>query len=123
VIVFGEELCENVLKAVPHRHWVFSIPKRLRIYFLYDRNLLKKLSLCVWKVLSAYLKHAVPYEDAKPGVVAAIQSFGDFFDFHPHLHVISSDGCFYGEGSFRVNPTPIAEDLEDAFRHEVFKRY
>lgn len=33
-----------MLKAVPHRHWVFSIPKRLRIYFLYDRNLLKKLS-------------------------------------------------------------------------------
>jgi hypothetical protein len=52
-----------VLKAVPHRYWVFSIPKRLRIYFLYDRKLLKKLSLCVWKVLSAYLKHAVPYED------------------------------------------------------------
>jgi hypothetical protein len=30
-------------KDVPHRHWVFSIPKRLRIYFLYDRKLLAKL--------------------------------------------------------------------------------
>ncbi len=121
VIVFGEELCENVLKAVPHRHWVFSIPKRLRIYFLYDRKLLKKLSLCVWKVLSAYLKHATPYEDAEPGVVAAIQSFGDFLEFHPHFHVISSDGCFYGEGSFMVSPAPNARDLENAFRQEVFK--
>ena len=110
-----------MLKAVPHRHWVFSIPKRLRIYFLYDRKLLKKLSLCVWKVLSAYLKHATPYEDAEPGVVAAIQSFGDFLEFHPHFHVISSDGCFYGEGSFMVSPAPNARDLENAFRQEVFK--
>ncbi len=38
VIVFGQELCENILKAVPHRHWVLSIPKRLRIYFMYDRK-------------------------------------------------------------------------------------
>jgi len=55
VVVFGEELCENVLKYVPHRQWVFSIPKRLRIYFMFDRKLLSKLSQCVWKVLSVYL--------------------------------------------------------------------
>ena len=30
----GEWLCEEVLKYVPHRQWVFSIPKRLRIYFM-----------------------------------------------------------------------------------------
>ena len=27
--------CEEVLKALPHRHFVFSIPKILRRYFLY----------------------------------------------------------------------------------------
>ncbi len=43
VVVFGEALCENVLKYVPHRQWVFSIPKRLRIYFMFDRKLLSKL--------------------------------------------------------------------------------
>ncbi len=44
-VVFGEELCENVLKYVPHRQWVFSIPKILRIYFMFDRPLLSRLSL------------------------------------------------------------------------------
>ena len=29
---------------MPHRQWVFSIPKRLRIYFMFDRSLLTKLS-------------------------------------------------------------------------------
>ena len=121
VITFGEELCENVLKAVPHRHWVFSIPKRLRIYFLFDRKLLPKLSRCVWNVLKKYLVSMTSYEDASPGAVLAMQTFGDFLDFHPHVHAIVSDGCFYGEGLFMVSPSPLAKDLEEAFRHEVLK--
>ena len=121
MVVLGEELCENILKYVPHRQWVFSIPKRLRIYFMFDRKLLSKLSQGVWKVLRVYLKHAVCDEDAGPGAVIAIQSFGDFLGFHSHAHVLVTDGCFYGEGAFRVNPTPNAKDLEDLFRYEVFK--
>jgi hypothetical protein len=46
VVEFGETLYEEVLKQVPHRQWVFSIPKRLRVYFMYDRKLLGKLSQC-----------------------------------------------------------------------------
>ena len=34
VVEFGEWLCSHVLKKVPHRHFVFSIPKILRRYFL-----------------------------------------------------------------------------------------
>ena len=52
VVEFGEWLCTEVLKYVPHRQWVFSIPKRLRIYFMFDRRLLAKLSRCAWKVLN-----------------------------------------------------------------------
>jgi ribosomal protein S27E len=51
VVEFGEWLCANVLKKVPHRHFVFSIPKILRRYFLYDRRLLHDLSCCAWKSL------------------------------------------------------------------------
>ena len=48
VVEFGKWLCAEVLKYVPHRQWVFSIPKRLRIYFMFDRSLLAKLSRCAW---------------------------------------------------------------------------
>ena len=44
VVEFGEWLCSNVLKNVPHRHFVFSIPKIIRIYFLFDRKLLADLA-------------------------------------------------------------------------------
>jgi hypothetical protein len=43
VVEFGEWLCEEILKAVPQRHFVLSIPKILRRYFLYDRKLLSHL--------------------------------------------------------------------------------
>ena len=44
VVEFGEWLCVDVLKKIPHRHFIFSIPKILRRYFLYDRKLLAALS-------------------------------------------------------------------------------
>jgi hypothetical protein len=56
VMAFSERLVGQVLKKVPHRQWVFSIPKRLRIYFMFDRKLLAKLSRCAWKVLKKVLK-------------------------------------------------------------------
>jgi hypothetical protein len=121
VVVFGEQLCENILKYIPRRQWVFSIPKRLRIYFMFDRSLMSKLSQGAWKVLSQYLRQAVPYEFAVPGAVIAIQSFGDFLNFNPHLHIIATDGCFYGNGSFMVCPTAHPKDLEELFRYEIFK--
>ena len=83
VVEFGEWLCTDVLKYVPHRQWVFSIPKRLRIYFMFDRSLLANLSRCAWKVLNLYLTQAVPYDDAKAGAAVAVQNFGDFQNFIP----------------------------------------
>ncbi len=121
VVEFGEWLCTEVLKYVPHRQWVFSIPKRLRIYFMFDRSLLAKLSRCAWKVLNLYLTQAVPYDDAKAGAAVAVQSFGDFQNFHPHLHVLATDGCFYNDDAFMVCPPPDTGELEKLFRYEVFK--
>ncbi len=48
VVEFGEWLCMDVLMKIPHRHFVFSIPKILRRYFLYDRKLLAALSRSAW---------------------------------------------------------------------------
>ena len=121
VIEFGEWLCTEVLKSVPHRQWVFSIPKRLRIYFMYDRKLLSKLSRCAWRVLSVYLRQSVPDDSAAPGAAIAVQTFGEFQNFNPHLHAIASDGCFSDNGVFQVAPGPKPRDLEGLFRYEVLK--
>jgi ribosomal protein S27E len=121
VVEFGQWLCTQVLKQVPHRQWVFSIPKRVRIYFLFNRKLLAKLSRCAWKVLSAYLKQSVPFDEAIPGAAIAVHTFGDFQQFNPHLHLISTDGCFYNGGTYTKGSEPVAKDLEALFRYEVLK--
>ena len=121
VIEYGEWLLTNVLKDVPHRQWVFSIPKRLRIYFLYDRKLLAKLSICAWKVIKAYLNLAVSNDNAVPGASIAVQTYGDFLNFNPHLHAIVSNGCFSKDGDFHMAPGFMLKDLEEIFQYEVLK--
>jgi len=75
LVEFGEWLCMDVLKKIPHRHFVFSIPKILRRYFLYDRKLLADLSRCAWESLKVFIQDAVPEDNPIPGAVIAIQTF------------------------------------------------
>ncbi len=88
---------------------------------MYDRKLLSALSRCAWRVLSVYLRQSVPDDSAAPGAAIAVQTFGEFQNFNPHLHAIASDGCFSDNGVFQVAPGPKPRDLEDLFRYEVLK--
>jgi len=83
VVEFGEWLCMDVLKKVPHRHFIFSLPKILRRYFLYDRKLLAGLSRCAWESLKVFMRQAVPEKAPLPGAVIAMQTFGDFWALIP----------------------------------------
>jgi hypothetical protein len=121
VVEFGEWLCEEVIKAVPHRHLIFSLPKMLRRYFLYDRKLLADLSRCAWETLKVFIKEVDPVEGAIPGAVIAIQSFGDFLGYNPHAHILLTDGCFHDNGMFRVAPRFDPQALEEIFKHKVFR--
>jgi len=116
VVEFGEWLCGNVLKKVPHRHFVFSIPKILRIYFLFNRSLLKELSRISWEVIRDYYKNTCRKEDGNPAAVAVIQTFGDYLSFNPHMHILTADGCFYAP-SINIDTA----SLEKLFIHKIFK--
>ncbi len=121
VVEFGEWLCMEVLKKVPHRHVNLSIPKILRRYFLYDRKLLSYLSRCAWEALKEFYQVLVDEDESVPGAAIAIQTFGDFLGFNPHTHVLISDGCFCGEGTFKVAPKFHLKVLEALFQHKVLK--
>jgi Transposase zinc-binding domain len=53
VVSFAEWAEQEVLEKVPHRQYVFTIPKMLRIYFKYDRKLLGKLSQCAYQTVNS----------------------------------------------------------------------
>ena len=54
-------------------------------------------------------------DNPMPGAVIAVQTFGDFLNFNPHLHIISTDG------SFMAAVMPDANHLEPLLRLEVLK--
>ncbi len=115
----------DVLKKVPHRHFVFSIPKIPRRYFLYDRKFLADLSRCAWESLKVFLQDAVHENVPIPGAVIAVQSFGDGdrFQICPHtIRTATSWRLTAVSTATRVCSAPPLElkKLETIFRHKVF---
>ena len=43
-------------------------------------------------------------DDVVPGMVAAIQTFGELLHWHPHVHVLLTCGAFTPEGEFLQLP-------------------
>jgi len=59
---------------------------------------------------------------AIPGAVATIQTFGDYPDmFHPHIHILTTDGMFQENGMFYVMPRISIKPLMELFRAKVLK--
>ena len=54
-VKFAEHIYSEVIEDVPHRHTVFTIPKRLRAFSKYDRKLNTILFRAAWGALSQVL--------------------------------------------------------------------
>jgi hypothetical protein len=119
VQLFGELLTETILYPVPHRHFTFALPKMLRVYFKYDRDLLKDLCRMANECLRDYLRVALDLPEGIPGAVMTIHTFGEYLDFHPHLHALVADGLFTASGMFHIMPDVPLKPLEELFRARV----
>jgi hypothetical protein len=120
-IQFGEHLRGEILYPVPHRQYVFSIPKILRYHFKYNRKLLTRLCHCANRSLKTFFRTALNQPQGEIGAVMAIQTFGDYGRWHPHLHIIVADGLFLLNGSFYVMPKVDLKPLQELFRASVLK--
>ena len=119
VQLFGALLTETILFPVPHRHFTFGIPKMLRPYFRFNRDLLKDLCRIAHECLLEYMRTTLDLPDALPGAVMTIHTFGEYLDFHPHLHALVADGLFARSGLFYVLPDVSLKPLEELFRARV----
>ena len=99
-LLFAEHVDEEVLRDLPVRQYVVTIPKMLRLCFKYDRKLLGLLSQCFYASVKELLQDAAGDHRSLPGMVASLQSYGDDpTRFHPHLHSLVSDGLVSLSGS------------------------
>jgi hypothetical protein len=114
-------LAEEVLAPVSHRQWVLTMPKRLRIFFRYDRRLLGKLCRLAYETIRDALRLACGYREGEPGYVGAIQTFGDLMGWHSHVHAIVSEGLFNRDGFFiRITKVDM-ERCTEMWRDRVFE--
>jgi hypothetical protein len=121
VIQFAHHLLETVIFPVQHRQYVFSIPKIIRKFFLYDRKLLGKLSQYAAKSLTSYLRMTLGKKSGIPGIIMVIKTFGDYARWHPHLHALVADGLFMESGYFYVMPKVDIRPCAELFRANVLK--
>jgi hypothetical protein len=89
------------------------MPKRLRIFFRFHRRLLQQLPTLAWQSLLEVYR-SVLGQDAAPGGILGVQTFGQLLHFHPHIHGFVTDGAFDAAGRFLPLPPN--------FSHQPFLR-
>jgi hypothetical protein len=105
-----------VLLKLPHRHGVFTIPKRIRPYFKFNRSLNKYLYQAAWQSWSELVANQCP--DGTTGAIMALHTAGDLLAFHPHIHSLLLDGAVFPDGTFKqleIDP----ERLQQLFADKV----
>jgi hypothetical protein len=118
-LLLALHLTDDVLAEVPHSQFVFTIPKRLRLFFKYDRSLLGKLVSSAWQTVREVYSEEVGLDDALPAMIAGIQTFGDLINWHPHIHAVVADGVFLPSGKF-IPLTISPEKFKTVWENKVF---
>jgi hypothetical protein len=119
--LWAEWLQKEVLAPVPHRHLVVTMPRLLRGIFRRRRELLGDLAQCRAEALNEYLRRQLG-ANTRPGIVVSIATSGDLVQWHPHGHLLVSDGAFSDDGRFHPLATWDGEAVMKLFRERLLAR-
>ena len=118
---FAAFLQEEILEDVGHAVWSFSIPKMLRRYFLFRRELLTELARAGYETVHELMAAAVDDNNVRVGMVASIQTFSDNLVWNPHLHCVVSRGVWRADRQGIPVPYIDTDAAEILFREKVFR--
>ena len=113
----------TLLAPVPHRQVVLTIPKRLRAYCLYRRRLLGEIARVAARTVTAAIRTLTGERALAVGIVACLQTHGSRANWHPHLHLLVTDGGFRPDGTFVSWPVHDTARLTEAFRRAVLRLF
>lgn len=119
-LLLAYRLNEEVLADVPHLQYVFTIPKRLRVYFRYDRSLLGKLCRAAYETIGEVFKLEIDGDSGVPAMIGVVQTFGELVHWHPHIHTIVAEGVFTESGYFIHIPEIWKQSAEKLWQERVF---
>jgi len=120
-LLWAEWLCEEVLAKVAHRHVVLTIPRLLRPLFRRRRELLTDLGRAAAEAVTELVRRSLD-DDARPGVVVSIATAGDLVQWHPHVHLLTTDGAKTADGSWQPLPEWNGTRLMSLFRKRLLAR-
>ncbi|MBA7542594.1 HTH-type transcriptional activator RhaS [subsurface metagenome] len=60
-LLFGEQMANEVLLKIPHRQFVFAIPKCLRPYFIHNRTLFSDISHLIFDLSNRKIDQSINY--------------------------------------------------------------
>jgi len=116
---FAAFLKDELLENVGHCLWTFTLPKMLRPYFMYQRELLGDLARLGYETIKELMIEAVGNDKARPGVVAVPQTFGNSINPHPHAHCLASRGVWDEKGQWIPVPYVDTVAAEKLFAHKI----
>jgi len=117
-LLFAEHLTDEVLLELPHRQFVFTIPKALRPFFRHDRRLFSAVSRLIFALVGEFYTEAAG-RPLMTGMIVAHQTYGDMLRFNPHFHAIVLEGGFDNEGTFFYIPFSGLDTMVEVFRRRV----
>ncbi|MBW8003971.1 MAG: transposase [Planctomycetes bacterium] len=121
-LLFSEQITQKVLLRLPHRQWVFCIPKCLRIFFKHNRMLFSDISGLIFNMLQSYYNE-VSGKSIQTGAIIAYESAGDFLRWNSHWHGLILEGGFDEKGTFIYLPISDTNKMTELFRRLVIKYF
>lgn len=122
LLLFSERMNQETLLKLPHRQFVFTVPKALRPFFRHDKKLFAEVSRLIALILTKYYSSASGKE-LDTGVVSAFQTYGDMLRFNPHWHCIVLEGGIDEQGRFFHVPRVDLSSLCEVFRQAVMRLF
>ncbi len=121
--IWTQWLDTTLLAPVPHRQLVLTIPKRLRACCLYRRRLLGEVAGVAARTVTTAIRTLTGARDLAVGIVACRKTHGSRANWHPHLHLLVTDGGFRPDGTLVAWPVQDPARMTEAFRRVVLRLF
>lgn len=122
ILLLSEHLSQEIILRLPHRQFVFTVPKLLRPYFKNDRKLFSGISKQIHKLISNYYREESE-KNITTGTVISHQTYGDMLRFNPHWHCIILEGGLDENNNFIPVAIKDTANLTEAFRRAVVQLF
>ena len=123
---YAKQRAEHISNAtlnVSHRHVVFTIDDRLRVYFKKDRNCLSFLFDAASDTLFyAFNKMKGKKHTFKPGFILTLHTFGRALNWNPHIHCLLTEGGMDKDNNYKAITYINYETLRKSFMKQLLDK-